>query len=60
MTAEQMIRMVHLIDFACARPLSYRLTKCPTPNSFGTQATIERNVNFKGRSNKTFRCWIST
>ncbi len=42
-TAKQLIRMVQLIDYACARPLSYRIADNGT-------VLIHRNVQFTGRT----------
>ncbi len=51
MTPVQIVRMVQLIDYACARPLSYHLRNCPTPNGFrGNPTEIKSNLDFSGRN----------
>ena len=49
-TPVQIVRMVQLIDYACARPLSYHLKNCPTPNGFSPTLTeFKSNLDFSGR-----------
>jgi len=43
MTQNQLTRMITLIDYACARPLSYRIRN-------GTTDVLVKNPNFTGRS----------
>jgi hypothetical protein len=45
LTSFQIVRIVTLIDYACARPLAYRLQNCPAPYP----REISKNVNFTGR-----------
>lgn len=46
LTAPQMARMVQLIDYACARPLSYRIRN-------GNTDLVVKNIDFEGRSDVT-------
>lgn len=48
LTPDQVVRMVTLIDYACARPLSYVLEKSSNPPA--TRTILAKNVNFTGRN----------